>query len=288
MKTAFVTGATRGIGLAICQKLSSMNFKVYMGCRSLEKAHNALKQIGNPSNVIPIIIDIEYEDSVKNAYQEYLKIREENEYLDIFINNAGAQLDWIPNKVSIPTLELDIELLDRIFRINTLGALLTIKNFLPALKSGSRIVNVASGSGEFWDPAAKLDYQAGYASSKSALIMMTKKMAAGLKDKGIVVNSCCPGWCKTSMGGEFADTTPEDGANSVIATCFLNDNNPPTGQHFRYGKRILLDEYPSYFCEHCKYKQKQLSLLQKIFSLRNEGKHKVIRLLGIKMKVKRK
>lgn len=288
MKTAFVTGATRGIGLAICKKLSSMDFKVYMGCRSLEKAMNALKEIGNPANVIPIIIDVEFEDSVKNAYQEYLKVKGQDEYLDLFINNAGAQLDWIPNGSYVKTLDIDISLLDRIFRINAFAPILTTRHFLPSMKSGTRIVNVASGSGEFWDPNAFKDFQPGYAPSKSALIMMTKKIAAAVQQYGIVVNSCCPGWCKTQMGGAFADTTPEDGANSVIATCFLKDKNPPTGQHFRYGKRIFLDVYPSYFCEHCKYKQKQVSLLQKIFSLRNEGKHKVVRIFGIKIKLKRK
>ena len=57
MKTALVTGGNRGIGLATVKKLSDMGYKVYMGCRSEEKAQEALKEIGNPKNVVPLIME---------------------------------------------------------------------------------------------------------------------------------------------------------------------------------------------------------------------------------------
>jgi len=245
-KTVFITGGNRGIGLALCDKFANeLGYKVYMGVRNLEKAKIALEQIGNPLKVIPIAIDVEFEESIAKAYQYYLNVKEEDEQLNLFINNAGAQLDWVPNASHIKTLEMPIELLDRIFRINTFSSLLTTRYFLPSMKAGTRIVNVSSGSGNLWDANAYMDFQVGYASSKIALLMMTKKIAAAVEDKGIYVNAVCPGWCKTSMGGECAETTPEDGANSIIQACFLDVEKPPRGQFFRYGQRILVDVPPT-------------------------------------------
>lgn len=74
-------------------------------------------------------------------------------------------------------------------------------------------------------------------------MMVTKKLSAAVKDKNIYVNCVCPGWCKTSMGGDPAPTTAEDGANSIIEACFFNNLTPPTGKYFRYGKRIPIDIY---------------------------------------------
>ena len=244
-KTVLITGATRGIGLELCKIFAlELQFKVYMGCRSLEKAEKALAQIGNPTNVFPLILDVSDEKSVKQAFEEYKNLKSENEKLHVLINNAGAQLDWIPNGQYIKTFDIDIELLDQIFRTNVFGALIVSRTFISEMKEGGRIVNVTSGSGEFWDKNAILDFQPGYASSKSAAIMMTKKIAAAALPYKVFVNSCCPGWCKTSMGGECADTSAYDGAKSILAACFLDNKNPPTGHHYRYGKRILIDVNP--------------------------------------------
>lgn len=285
MNTVFITGATRGIGLELCKKMSSMGFKVYMGCRSLEKAQKALQEIDNNTNIIPIVIDVGLEESVKKGYEEYLKIKEVDESLDLLINNAASQLDWSYDGSYTKTFDIDIETLDRIFRVNTFGPLLTTKYFLPSMKNGTRIVNVVSGAGLFWHHSACMDYQVGYASSKAALIMLTKKMAAALKEKEIYVNACSPGWCKTSMGGKEAPDSPEVGANSIIKTCFLGEI-APTGLYFSYGKRICIETMPQNTNNDCKNCAQGTSFLQKLFSVINENDHKVVRLLGIKMKFK--
>ena len=271
-KTVLITGATRGIGLALCEIFSKgLNFeKIYMGCRSIEQAQKALDSIGNPKNIIPLVIDVADENSVKQAFKTYQKIKESDEKLDILINNAAAQLDWVPNETHIKSFDIDIELLDKIYRTNVFSHLIVTRTFISEMTKGGRVVNVASGSGEFWDPNAFMDFQVGYATSKSAAIMMSKKIAAAAQPYGVFVNSCCPGWCKTSMGGAFADTTPYDGAKSIIATCFLDNENPPTGQHWRYGKRIMLDVYPSYFCENCSGKNiKKQKLHNTLFKLKS-------------------
>lgn len=268
LKTVLITGANRGIGLALCDIFANkLHFdKVYMGCRSIKKAQNALKEIRYSENIIPFEIDVSDENSVKKAFENYLKIKEADEKLDILINNAGAQLDWIPNETHIKSFDIDIELLDKIYRTNVFSHLIMTRTFIKEMKRGARVVNVASGSGEFWDVNAIKDFQVGYATSKSAAIMMSKKIAAASEPYGVYVNSCCPGWCKTSMGGRDATTTPYDGAKSVIATCFLGNDNPPTGHHFRYGTRIMLDVFPSYFCEHCSRKISNLDKIKQILA----------------------
>ena len=254
-KTALVTGANRGIGLATVKKLKSMGYKVYMGVRSQEKANEALNKIGNPTDVIPLVMGLENEEQIAEAYKKYLSLKDEDESLDILINNAVTALDWIPDVSHISTLDIEYSAMEKMYRVNVLAPLFMMRYFLPSMKKGSRIVNVASGSGEFWDPNALKDFQPGYATTKSALIMLTKKMAASVINKEIFVNSCCPGWCKTETGGWHADTTPEDGADSVIATLFLNLEKPPFGHHYRYGNRIMLDVYPEFL-----RKNRQISL----------------------------
>lgn len=243
-KAVFITGGNRGIGLELCKKFAfDYNFKVYMGSRDLNKAKEAINSLGSPNNIIPIEIDVEFEDSISNAYKEYLKLKDKDEKLYIFINNAAAQLDWIPCKTHIKTLEIPIDLLDRIYRINVFASILTTRYFSESMEKNSRIVNVVSGSGEFWHQDAEKDFQIGYATTKSALMMVTKKLSAAVKDKDIYVNCVCPGWCKTSMGGELATGTTVDGANSIIKACFLDNENPPTGKYFRNGMRIPIDIY---------------------------------------------
>lgn len=294
MKTALVTGGNRGIGLATVKKLSDMGYKVYMGCRSEEKAQEALKEIGNPENVVPLIMELEFENQIAEAYAKYLTLKEPNETLDVLINNAAAGLDWIPDVSHIPTFEIEYSTLEKMFRINTLAALFMLRHFLPSMSKGARVVNVASGSGEFWDPNASKDFQPGYATTKAALIMLTKKMAAAAIEKGIYVNCCCPGWCRTATGSWNADTSPEDGAGSVIATLFLDNDNPPYGHHYRYGQRILVDVLPLDIYKFYKENESKItegkqkvSFFEKLFSIKNEGSHKVIRLLGLKFKIQR-
>lgn len=154
--TVFITGGNRGIGLELCKKFAfDYNFKVYMGARDLNKAKEVINSLGAPNNIIPIEIDVEFEDSISNAYKEYLKLKDKDEKLYIFINNAAAQLDWIPCKTHIKTLEIPIDLLDRIYRINVFASILTTRYFSESMEKNSRIVNVVSGSGEFWHPDAE-------------------------------------------------------------------------------------------------------------------------------------
>ena len=235
---ALVTGGNRGIGLEICRVLSEKyGFKVYMGCRNIIKGEEAIK-LNELKNVFPFEINVSSEQSISQAAQRF------NDKIFLLINNAGAQLDWIPSKSHVKSLDVTEELLTEIYRTNVFASVFMCKYFFPFMEKGGRVVNVSSGSGEFWDVNSNKDFQIGYAPSKSALLMTTKKLAAAALQYGIAVNACCPGWCKTAMGGEPAPSTAKDGAFSVIAAAFLDMQHPPSGGYFRNGRRIPIDLTP--------------------------------------------
>lgn len=238
MKYALVTGGNRGIGFHTCLQLANnWGYTVLLGCRDTAKVPDVANDM-----IHPVLLDVSSESSISRAALTIKSILG-NQKLHLLVNNAGAQLDWIPNVSHIKTLDITEEKLLSIYRVNVFGPIFMVKYFLPMLERGCRIVNVASGSGEFWDSNALKDFQIGYAPSKSALIMSTKKLAAAVEQYGIVVNSCCPGWCRTSMGGANASDLPDDGARSVIQACFLGEESPPTGGHWRHGERVPIENY---------------------------------------------
>jgi NAD(P)-dependent dehydrogenase (short-subunit alcohol dehydrogenase family) len=129
--------------------------------------------------------------------------------LDVLINNAAIIAEGDEDILTIRP-----EVVARTIAKNALGALRVSKAFVPhLLKSpAGRIVNVSSGAGQLsdmgtWSPA--------YAASKTSLNAITCLLAAALKDKGIAVNSVCPGWCRTEMGGPNAPRSVEEGAAGI-------------------------------------------------------------------------
>ncbi|HEY9845551.1 MAG TPA: SDR family NAD(P)-dependent oxidoreductase, partial [Candidatus Caenarcaniphilales bacterium] len=92
-----------------------------------------------------------------------------------------------------------------------------------------RVVNVSSGAGQLADMSS--NYPA-YRMSKTALNALTRILADELKQTNVLVNSLCPGWVKTDMGGANAPRTPEEGADTIVWLAALPDNGP-TGSFWR-------------------------------------------------------
>jgi NAD(P)-dependent dehydrogenase (short-subunit alcohol dehydrogenase family) len=97
-----------------------------------------------------------------------------------------------------------------------------------------RIVNVSSGAGSLADMST---YEPPYSVSKAALNAITRVLAGELQGTGILVNSVCPGWVRTDMGGAIAPRSVEEGAASVMWAVRLPDDGP-TGGFFRDGEPV--------------------------------------------------
>ena len=202
---ALVTGANKGIGLEVVRQLATRGWRVFLTGRSLASLRKAAAPLG-PS-VIPVPLDVTSRISIEAAFSV---VSQTVDHLDVLINNAGI-LDHDEGSI----FELRPQRLQRMFETNTIGALLVSQTFLPLLRKSQsgRIINVSSGAGQLsemgtWAPA--------YSISKTALNGVTSQLAAALADSNIAVNSACPGWVKTDMGGNEAPRSVEEGADTIV------------------------------------------------------------------------
>ena len=202
---ALVTGANKGIGLEVVRQLATDGWRVFLTGRSLAAVRKAASPLG--SSVVPVPLDITSRISIEAAFSV---VSQAVNHLDVLVNNAGI-LDHDEGSV----FELHPQRLRRMFETNTIGPLLVSQTFLPLLRKSAsgRIINVSSGAGQLsdmgtWAPA--------YSISKTALNGVTGQFAAALRDSNIAMNSVCPGWVKTDMGGHEAPLTVEQGGDTIV------------------------------------------------------------------------
>jgi carbonyl reductase 1 len=242
MKTAVVTGASRGLGRETSTELEARGFRVI----------RAVRRPGNPSER-EHALDVSDGVSV-TRFAEGLH----DERIDVLVNNAGMTMKGFDADVARTTLET-----------NFFGAMRVTDAVLPRIPDGGAVVMVSSGMGElscvsaslreklldpgltrdalvalirsFVDDVARGKHeQAGWPSSayrvsKVALNALTRILARDLAARRIRVNAVCPGWVRTDMGGSQADRTVAQGAASIVATVL---DEQATGGFFRDGNRI--------------------------------------------------
>ena len=229
---ALVTGANKGIGFEIARRLAQRKITVLMGARDPDKGTAAAKSLraeGIDSHYIAL--DVTRAVSIKAAIG---KIKDDFKRLDILVNNAGIMVD---NESDI--LGLDPVILQNTLVTNAFGPLLLAQTCVPLMKVNGygRIVNVASTLGSLTDIA---NPDSGYAAlkvpayrlSKTVLNALTVMLSKELRGTNILVNSACPGWVRTDMGGEQAPLTPAQGADTPVWLATLPDGGP-TGGFFR-------------------------------------------------------
>jgi len=217
-RTALVTGANKGIGFEVARDLTRKNFHVFLGARdekagtaAAEKLNQELKrQVHGEETgrgaVTALKIDISKPESIKRAAEEFSR---STDRLDVLINNAGILLDDDKDVLMVAP-----EIFETTLRTNTVGALLVSQAFVPFLKKSDapRIVNVSSGGGQLADGAD--GWAPAYCISKTALNGVTVQLAAALPK--FAVNSVCPGWVRTDMGGSNATRSVLEGAAGVV------------------------------------------------------------------------
>ena len=205
-KTALVTGANKGIGFEVVRQLARQNFRVFLGARNEKAGRTAAEKLSREGDVVFLQIDVADEKSIRAAAEE---LSRQSDRLDVLVNNAGILLD--EDKAAL-TITSDI--FETTLRTNTLGPWLVAQAFAPLLKKSreSRIVNVSSGGGQL-DGGAD-GWAPGYCVSKTALNGVTIQLAAALPK--CAVNSVCPGWVRTEMGGENATRSVGEGASTIV------------------------------------------------------------------------
>jgi len=204
-KTALITGANKGIGYEIARQLGVLGFRVFLTARNKERGLKAVKSLENDNIHCEFVqLDVTDTGSIKNAFSE---ISSKIEQLDVLINNAGIGTD----KGNI--LEADTEMIYKIFNTNSFGALFVTRVFAPLLKKGSRVINVSSGLGSICNGMS--GYSPVYSSSKTLLNAFTCQLSSAFNGK-VAVNSMCPGWVRTDMGGQGAPRSVEKGAETAV------------------------------------------------------------------------
>src|SRR5690606_26882206 len=255
-ETILITGANRGIGREVCRQLVDRGYAVVLTARRAEAAERAAKTLetGRSPSVVPAALDVADEPSVAALAE---RMRAEGIRLAALVNNAGASFDGFNAEVAQRTLDT-----------NTFGPMRVSDALLGALDDGARVVNVSSGMGSLSSMGAELrgrsarletraqlielleefveDVRAGrhaergwpsnaYSVSKAGLNAFTRLFAR--EQPRLLVNSVCPGWVRTDMGGRSASRSVDKGAAGVVWAATLPANGP-TGGFFRDGAPI--------------------------------------------------
>lgn len=242
-KVALITGGNRGLGFATARILGKAGVTVIITARDEERSHAAVVALRSEdiyASAIPV--DVTDPASVAGLAD---RVTREHGQLDILVNNAGILPEATEPGATQP---LDLNLFTRTLNTNVLGAVAVTQAFLPLLTASrsGRIVNVSSTMGSLSDQLNPGSPYYGmvvpaYQTSKAALNGLTVALSKALAHSAVKVNSVCPGWVQTDLGGPdnraAAPSTP-DKAAQVIAAAALLDSTGPTGTFFDAAGRI--------------------------------------------------
>jgi len=225
-RVALVSGGNRGIGLEIVRQLAEMGTTVILGSRDEEQGQAAAE--GLSGDVVVKQLDVADEKSIDRLASF---VEDELGRLDILVNNAG-----IANDRDRRGVDADLDRVREALEANLFGAWRLCEVFVPLMQRHGygRIVNISSGMGALNDMGGG---SPAYRVSKTALNALTRILASELRGSGILVNSVCPGWVRTEMGGQGASRSVEEGADTPVWAATL-PNNGPTGGFFRDRRQI--------------------------------------------------
>jgi NAD(P)-dependent dehydrogenase (short-subunit alcohol dehydrogenase family) len=239
MKTAFITGANKGIGFETARQLLQKGYRVFLGSRDRKRGIEAVEKLISEgfSNAEFIQIDVTDTESVERARAS---LGEKTDTLDVLINNSGINgIEFDGDKPLMHTAtETDVAKFREVFEVNVFGVVNVTQAFLDLLKRSDepRIVNVSSSQGSLTlhsNPDFIHYRHKGvvYQSSKAALNMYTLVLAYELRDLPFKVNAVSPGSTKTDFNHQLGQGSVEDAARRIIKYATIGSDGP-TGKFF--------------------------------------------------------
>ena len=231
-RTAFVTGASRGIGRACALALAEAGARVVVGARDrvkLEETAAAVRALGGEAHVVTL--DLASAASIQEAFGATAK---EFGRIDILVNNAAMTKDGL-------ALRMKKDDWDAVLATNLTGAFLAIQQVLPGMmkERWGRIINISSIVGETGNPG-----QANYVASKAGLIGLTKSLAQEMASRNITVNAVAPGFIDTDMTAVLS----EELKNNMLAHIPLKRLGKP--EDVAAAVRFLASEDAGYITGH--------------------------------------
>lgn len=226
-KNVLITGGNKGIGFEIARQLGEKGFQIILTARNEERGKSAaLSLVKSGIKTIFIKMDVSNSESISLASLEF---KNHFDQLDVLVNNAAVFLDH-GNDIT----KTNRQTFEDTLRTNSIGAFNVINEFLKYIPSGGKVINISSSAGALNGMSS---YAPAYSTSKTALNAITLKFATVLSKKNIAVNSVCPGWVKTDMGGNDAPLSVSEGAETTVWLASEAPHNL-TGKFFREKKEI--------------------------------------------------
>jgi NAD(P)-dependent dehydrogenase (short-subunit alcohol dehydrogenase family) len=224
MKNVVITGAGRGVGLALAKEFFRQGFRV-LGTYRSERSAQELLRLSKEADVSAVTADVTDEKS----FGPLTKKLEEWGPVDILVNNSGV----IGQKAG-SLKELDPRQMMKTFDTNTFGPLRVSQAVMPFLSEGGKIAHVSSMMGSITDNGSGGHYD--YRMSKAALNMFNSCLAKEFPKLTCIVLH--PGWVQTDMGGAGAAVSPEESARGLCKV-ILGAKLEQSGKFFEYtGKEL--------------------------------------------------
>jgi NAD(P)-dependent dehydrogenase (short-subunit alcohol dehydrogenase family) len=218
-RVALVSGGNRGLGLEVARRLAEDGYRVVISSRDPARGDEAAREVGEGATACRLdVIDPESIEACIGTIQERFG------RLDVLVNNAGIEGGgW-----STSATDVDLDEVRDTLETNLFGAWKLTQAALPLMRKHGygRIVNLSSGMGQLSDMGG---HAPAYRVSKTGLNALTRMLSAELTDENILVNSCCPGWVRTDMGGPRARRSVEEGGDTPFWLATLPDEGPRGG-----------------------------------------------------------
>lgn len=202
-RTAFITGASRGIGRACAFALASDGHRLVLAARDMEKLEQTAAQLrAQGAEAFVVALDLANPDSIAPAFAQAVA---QAGPIHILVNNAAITRDGLAVRMKREDFQMVLD-------VNLTAAFLCIQQVLPSMmkERWGRIINITSVVARAGNSG-----QANYVASKAGLIGLTKSLAQELASRNITVNAVAPGFIDTDMTQGLAEGVKERILNSI-------------------------------------------------------------------------